>query len=294
MAGSRDQHNAVKSTDGSIRIEHPHLKAANGHALPSPIHTDVSYPSTVDSSPVTSRDILRTALLLPRQEKSLSGISIRSFLLGQAFGISLLSALVLAYFQQRVWRVPFFLSSLALFHFLEYYVTARYNTQFGNVSAFLLSRNGRAYNIAHSTAMVECTVTSLFFPSWQARLSSSFTLAIGFAMLILGQAVRTIAMAHAGTNFNHTVQTRKSEGHRLVTDGIYRYLRHPSYFGFFWWGLGTQLNCGNVICFTGYVLVLWKFFRMRIMKEEEFLVEFFGDEYIRYKQTTRVGIPFVP
>ena len=83
-------------------------------------------------------------------------------------------------------------------------------------------------------------------------------------MMLLGQLTRSIAMAEAGTNFNHTVQWKKSRGHELVTSGIYGLLRHPSYFGFWWWGLGTQVVLGNTVCLGGYGVVLWGFFRARI------------------------------
>lgn len=86
-------------------------------------------------------------------------------------------------------------------------------------------------------------------------------------MLVIGQVIRSTAMAQAGTNFNHTVQMQKNYGHELVTDGMYAWLRHPSYFGFFWWGLGTQVVLGNVVCFMGYAVVLWGFFRSRITSE---------------------------
>jgi len=86
-------------------------------------------------------------------------------------------------------------------------------------------------------------------------------------MISLGQAVRSLAMVHAGTNFNHIVQHRKASEHQLVTTGAYHYLRHPSYFGFFWWGLGTQLVLGNTVCFLGYAVVLWRFFSRRISSE---------------------------
>ena len=101
-------------------------------------------------------------------------------------------------------------------------------------------------------------------------------------------------MLHAGTNFNHLVQSKKKAGHVLVTGGVYRYLRHPSYFGFFWWGLGTQVILGNVVCLAGYAVVLWRFFRRRIEKEETLLIGFFGMDYVRYRDKTRVGIPFIP
>lgn len=101
-------------------------------------------------------------------------------------------------------------------------------------------------------------------------------------------------MSQAGSNFNHTVQQQRKSGHELVTQGLYGVLRHPSYFGFWWWGLGTQMVLGNAICFVGYAVVLWRFFSGRIEKEEELLVRFFGEKYVEYRERTTVGIPFIP
>lgn len=71
-------------------------------------------------------------------------------------------------------------------------------------------------------------------------------------------------MIQAGTNFNHVVQQRKRDEHELVTSGLYAWFRHPSYFGFFWWALGTQLALGNAACFVVYAGFLWRFFKRRI------------------------------
>lgn len=103
----------------------------------------------------------------------------------------------------------------------------------------------------------------VLLPEW----TDTPLLAVGFAMLAVGQATRTMAMAHAGSNFNHLVQSTKKQGHELVTDGIYAWLRHPSYFGFWCWGLGTQLVLGNRVCLVGYAVVLWRFFSRRIVRE---------------------------
>lgn len=204
---------------------------------------------------------------LPGQPKSLSGIAIRAFLLGFILSTSTISAFYLVLFTNSpLWRLPLFLATLCLFHFLEFWTTARYNTHSAQISSFLLSQNGSAYNIAHTAAMLECLVTNVIFPnrSWAPRLVSTALIIAGLAMIAAGQCVRSIAMAQAGTNFNHIVQHRKANEHQLVTSGAYYYLRHPSYFGFFWWGLGTQLVLGNLVCFLGYAIVLWRFFSRRI------------------------------
>ena len=247
----------------------------------SPIHdrtnSNISLPSSSDASTDTPD---ADTSIYPDGKMSLAGISLRAMLLGTSLGLSASMALFLGtVYPSALWRVPFFVASLSLFHFLEFYVTAQYNTRYATISAFLLSSNGWAYNVAHGSAIVECIVSHVFWPGQTAvgRMvtvtepffgsSVSLLLVAGFALLLVGQVVRTIAMAQAASNFNHHVQSRHQEGHVLVNTGLYRYLRHPSYFGFFWWGLGTQLVLGNMVCFVGYALVLWKFFSSRIKRK---------------------------
>ncbi|CAN0535280.1 unnamed protein product, partial [Ectocarpus sp. 8 AP-2014] len=65
--------------------------------------------------------------------------------------------------------------------------------------------------------------------------------AAGVALALIGHWFRVGAMWTAGSNFNHEIMQRREESHQLVTSGVYRFLRHPSYFGWFWWSLGTQV-----------------------------------------------------
>lgn len=203
-----------------------------------------------------------------------------------------------------LWRLPFFLAALATFHFLEFWTTAQYNTQATNVGSFLLTANWPGYAIAHVAASTECLLRYTLFRHhrWpvgpllgvlgRPEPASALTV-LGFAVVIVGQAVRTAAMVQAGRSFNHMIQHERADGHMLVTTGVYRWLRHPSYFGFFWWALGTQLVLGNVVCLAGYATVLWRFFSLRIRHEERLLVRFFGDDYVAYRQRVGTKIPFV-
>lgn len=43
-----------------------------------------------------------------------------------------------------------------------------------------------------------------------------------------------------------------------------RWSRHPSYTGFFYWGLGMQLTLQNPVSFAIFMVVLWRFFNARI------------------------------
>jgi protein-S-isoprenylcysteine O-methyltransferase len=203
----------------------------------------------------------------PGQSKSLSGIALRALTCGFVLSSSLTATIaLLAFTDSPLWRLPFFITALSTFHFLEFWTTAAYNTRAASVSSFLFSQNGSAYQVAHATAMVECLLSNLLFPGWHwvPAPAGKVLLGVGLLMMVVGQTVRTVAMKQAGTNFNHMVQHQKASEHQLVTSGIYGYLRHPSYFGFFWWGLGTQVVLGNVVCFLGYAAVLWRFFHRRI------------------------------
>jgi len=91
----------------------------------------------------------------------------------------------------------------------------------------------------------------------------------------------------------------------------HRWLRHPSYTGFFYWAVGTQMVLQNHLCFVVFTLILWRFFYHRTRcecpsptagvhtealetDEEGRLIHFFGDEYREYRKTTRTFIPFIP
>ena len=229
-------------------------------------------------------------------KKSLEGIAIRAFCLGNAFSLCLaLVVAILALTSSPLWRLPFFVGALALFHFLEFWTTARGNTAEAGVKAFLLTANWPHYAIAHSTAMLECLVVNLFWPqrSWAPLYTGSVLLLLGLILTAVGQFIRTAAMLQAGSSFNHIVQTRLGDGHDLVTTGIYGVIRHPAYFAFFWWGLGTQLVLGNPICFVAYAVVLWRFFSVRIREEETYLVNKYKEDYLEYRKRVPTRIPFV-
>ena len=257
----------IQPTPGNPNISWPTERPSEPNSL-HPTSARSSQESTTPT-PTSSTPSLDPSNL-PDGKKSLSGIAIRAHLLGVTFGISVCASLFSTLsLQTPLWRVPFFLASLCLFHFLEFYTTARYNTQTASISAFLLSANGWAYNFAHGSAIVECIVSHVFLPRNYSQLSEPVNgikpqLVIGFFLIIIGQIIRSLAMVQAGSNFNHNVQVERKEGHSLVQHGVYCVLRHPSYFGFFWWGLGTQLVLGNVVCFVGYAIVLWRFFYKRI------------------------------
>ncbi|OBT68164.1 hypothetical protein VE03_02327 [Pseudogymnoascus sp. 23342-1-I1] len=312
--GSLNGSSTAHPTSNGLPQREPTIPILTSSTGPNPLaqitHGGLGHPPSFPSLTPTPPSLTAyEKQYYPSQPISLSGIASRAFLLGAALSFSAALSLVLALQGSPFWRPPFFAACLALFHFLEFWTTARYNTKAAQVSSFLLNQNGSAYTIAHAAAMTESLVSCLlvtyppstFLPDLLTRWAlpaipawvGTLILTTGLILVPLGQLVRSLAMVQAGGNFNHIVQARKSSSHQLVTSGIYSLSRHPSYFGFFWWGLGTQLVLGNVVCFVGYAVVLWVFFKRRIAGEEAYLVRFFGQEYHDYRARTRVGIPFI-
>ncbi|PWN94094.1 ICMT-domain-containing protein [Acaromyces ingoldii] len=189
------------------------------------------------------------------------------------------------------WRPQLHLYLLAwsTFHLLEFVITARYNSTRLMADSFLIS-NGLSYHLAHLLGLFEFLVESFLFPT--LKQTSRWTY-IGLVLVFIGQLIRSLAMVHAADNFSHEVAHHKRPDHRLVTDGIYAYTRHPSYLGFFTWALGTQIGLSNPLSTIIFAVVLWRFFSRRIRGEEIYLVAFFGREYEEYRKRVGVYIPFV-
>lgn len=201
-----------------------------------------------------------------------------------SFGLLLIWLLLADYPQLGI-----YISGLSMFHFLEFYITAQYNPRRVSLDSFLLN-NGSSYALAHCFAIVESVVEYRLFP--HLKFSIWFTI-LGILVTLWGQIVRTLAMIQAGSNFSHTIANVKDSHHKLVTRGIYSWSRHPSYCGFFYWALGTQLMLCNPVSFLVFTIVLWRFFSRRIEYEEVRLVLFFGDEYLKFRSKTSSRIPFI-
>ena len=77
------------------------------------------------------------------------------------------------------------------------------------------------------------------------------------------------------------------EVNKLVTSGIFKYSRNPMYLGMLMIVLSTSIFYLNIYSIlTPLLFILW-INKFQIIREEEFLTEKFGDEYLSYKKKTR-------
>lgn len=66
---------------------------------------------------------------------------------------------------------------------------------------------------------------------------------LGLTLVIFGEALRKAGILTARHNFTHVVQLTRRPQHTLVTHGVYAYVRHPGYLGWFIWAVSTQARC---------------------------------------------------
>lgn len=87
----------------------------------------------------------------------------------------------------------------------------------------------------------------------------------------------------------YSVSWGMPEDQRLVTWGPYRYVRHPSYLGYFLMFVGLFLAWLNVVALVPLAAIPG--YAMLTEAEEELLTRRFGEEYTRYREKTGRFLP---
>jgi protein-S-isoprenylcysteine O-methyltransferase Ste14 len=118
----------------------------------------------------------------------------------------------------------------------------------------------------------------------------------GQAWLGLLVAIASLAMfraTHRALGRNWSVSLELRESHTLVTDGIYRRIRHPMYTAFWLWALAQALLLPNWVAGFAGLIGFGILFFGRVAREERMMQESFGDQYRDYKAQTFRVIPWV-
>lgn len=105
---------------------------------------------------------------------------------------------------------------------------------------------------------------------------------LGIVTAILGDIVFVISVWTMKDSWRAGVSpTDKTE---LVTTGIYQISRNPAFLGFDLVYIGVCLMFFNWLLFLVSVFAMIMFHLQIVNVEEEFLLDFFGEEYISYKK----------
>ncbi len=113
----------------------------------------------------------------------------------------------------------------------------------------------------------------------------------GVLCLALGLWLFYRSHADLGTNWSITLEVR--ENHQLVTEGIYRQVRHPMYAALLLYSLGQALVLPNWVAGPSYGVAFALLFALRVIREERMMLAEFGREYEAYMARTKRLVPGV-
>lgn len=126
---------------------------------------------------------------------------------------------------------------------------------------------------------------------WPFNTNRPEMLMIGLAFVLLGLLLRWWAVRQLGQAFTVQLQVRSAQ--RLISDGPFRWVRHPSYSGLLLYYLGLGLVMGNPLSILILIaLPAWAVLN-RVMLEEKLLAEHFGEEYRTYQARTWRLLPWM-
>jgi protein-S-isoprenylcysteine O-methyltransferase Ste14 len=99
-------------------------------------------------------------------------------------------------------------------------------------------------------------------------------------------AIWILYRSHADLGKNWTPVLAIQKKHTLVTNGIYKYIRHPMYAAHLLWAVAQILMLHNWIAGFSFIVVMVPHYLLRVRDEEKMLIEQFGDQYEAYIKTT--------
>lgn len=119
------------------------------------------------------------------------------------------------------------------------------------------------------------------FPAWVRWL--------GAGLFFAGDLLFVWSHRELGRNWSPVLEIRKE--HTLVTNGPYKFIRHPMYAAIFIIGIGISFLSSNWIVALSYMLPVICMYLIRIADEEKMMIDQFGDEYREHMTRTGRLIP---
>ena len=121
-------------------------------------------------------------------------------------------------------------------------------------------------------------------------LDSVTTKLIGFIIGLAGLGLCLYAQLKMGNSWRVGIDDNlKTE---LITGGLYKYIRNPTYTGLFLLNAGIWLIWPTFATFILNIIFVYTL-EIQVRCEEDFLEKTHGDTYRKYKKTTKRYIPFL-
>ncbi len=165
----------------------------------------------------------------------------------------------------------------------------------GEIYIHRLASGGAAYRESVTDWALGALTAAGLFASLQLAFSRHTVLSppwaysgAGLLILACGITLRVYSARVLGSYFTTVLSV--CDGHRLITSGPYRYIRHPSYSGAILGFLGLALSFASpyaLICPAAVSIGV----AYRISREEKMLTRWFGASYGEYRNSTHALWP---
>jgi protein-S-isoprenylcysteine O-methyltransferase Ste14 len=116
-----------------------------------------------------------------------------------------------------------------------------------------------------------------------------FALWLGAILMIVSLWLFYRSHADLGQNWSVTLEVR--QGHQLVTGGVYHYIRHPMYASIFLFCFAQGLLLENWLAGWYPLFAFCLMYFLRTPREEQLMLETFGEEYQDYMLCTGRILP---
>lgn len=111
--------------------------------------------------------------------------------------------------------------------------------------------------------------------------------------LFLAAAVWLFWRAHRDLGANWSPSLEITSQHTLVTEGVYRSIRHPMYASQWLWMVAQALLLHNWVAGLAGVVGFVPLYLLRVPREEQMMLEHFGEAYQAYVARTGRIVPRV-
>ena len=156
------------------------------------------------------------------------------------------------------------------------------------------SARGRLETILLTISLTGLGIVPFIYVATGFPAFADYTFQPALAWLGLVFAIASLVMfrlTHKALGRNWSISLELRQDHRLITEGVYRHVRHPMYTAFWLWAVAQALLLPNWFAGFAGIAGFAALFFGRIAREERMMTESFGDEYRAYIQRTYRIIP---
>jgi protein-S-isoprenylcysteine O-methyltransferase Ste14 len=114
---------------------------------------------------------------------------------------------------------------------------------------------------------------------------------LGVIVAVIALGMFHLTHQSLGRNWSVSLDVRKD--HKLITEGVYRHLRHPMYTAFWLWAVAQALLLPNWVAGPSGLIGFGILYFLRVGQEEQLMLETFREDYRAYMARTKRVIPWI-